>query len=254
MIVTDLDRTLLRTDKTISDYTACVFNRCRSMGMKIVFATARPKRTIGSFIGMIPTDAVILHNGAVIYIGDNLFHCSGIDSHVKNDILQSICRDYPETTLSVEINDVLYANFDVSRLWDNTKMKRSNFTDLPDEPADKIIVGVSSPDDITRFSKYLTDDLYIEISEGKLGLIMNKGAAKHAAVKKVAEQFGFDVSEIAAFGDDLNDIGMLRECGIGVAVSNALGEVKAAADAVCDSNDNDGVARWIEENLLKETL
>ena len=43
---------------------------------------------------------------------------------------------------------------------------------------------------------------------------------------------------------------MLRECGIGVAVANAIDEAKAVADFVCDTNDNDGVARWLEENLL----
>ena len=66
MIVTDLDRTLLRTDKTISNYTADILNRCRERGMKIVFATARPKRTVNHFIGSVPVDALILHNGAVI--------------------------------------------------------------------------------------------------------------------------------------------------------------------------------------------
>ena len=43
---------------------------------------------------------------------------------------------------------------------------------------------------------------------------------------------------------------MLRECGIGVAVANAIDEAKAAADFVCDTNDYDGVAKWIMENIL----
>jgi len=43
---------------------------------------------------------------------------------------------------------------------------------------------------------------------------------------------------------------MLLGCGIGVAVDNAVGEVKNAANFICDSNDNDGVAKWIEERIL----
>ena len=43
---------------------------------------------------------------------------------------------------------------------------------------------------------------------------------------------------------------MLRDCGIGVAVANAIDEVKAVADHICDTNDNDGVAKWLEENVL----
>lgn len=249
MIVTDLDRTLLRTDKTISDYTANILKKCSERGIKVVIATARPKRTLEYLCG-ISADALIVHNGAVVYVNNQIFHKFGIDSDIKNQILQAIYHDYPNLNLSVEIDEVLYANFDVSLYWGNIPATRSDFTNLPDKSADKIIIGLSSPEEMRRFEKYLTKDLYIEANEGKLGLIMHKNATKKAAVKLVADHFGIDLSEIAAFGDDLNDIGMLKECGIGVAVANAFEEVKAAADFLCDSNDNDGVARWLQENIL----
>ena len=250
MIVTDLDRTLMRTDKTISDYSADVLNRCRQSGIKVAFATARPKRTVNHFFESIPADAVILHNGVVVYVDDSLFHCCGIASDIKNNILLSISQDYPESTLSVEIDDVFYANFDVSTVWNYTQAIRTDFTDLPNKSADKIIVGVSSMDDIERFTKYLPNDLYIEMNDGKLGLIMHRNATKQAAIKSIADHFGYNLNDIAAFGDDYNDIGMLRECGIGVAVVNALDEAKVVSDYICESNDNDGVARWLEGNVL----
>jgi len=53
-----------------------------------------------------------------------------------------------------------------------------------------------------------------------------------------------------AFGDDYNDIEMLRECGIGVAVDNAIYEAKVAADYACGGCDEDGVAKWLEVNVL----
>jgi len=53
-----------------------------------------------------------------------------------------------------------------------------------------------------------------------------------------------------SFSDDYNDFDMIRECGIGVAVINALDEVKAVANYICDANENDGVAKWLEENVL----
>ena len=250
MIAVDLDRTLLHTDKIISDYSADVLNRCRERGIKVVFATARPKRTLNHFVGSVPVDALILHNGAVIYAGDKLLNCFGIASDVKNDILRSVSRDFPDNTLSVEIDDVLYANFDVSTVWNNTEAVWSDFTDLPDKPADKIIVGVTSFEEIDRLSQYLTDDLYIEMSDGKLGLIMNHKATKWEAIKIIANHFNISTDEIAAFGDDYNDISMLRGCGVGVAVANALDDVKAIADYICDTNDNDGIAIWLEENVL----
>ena len=251
MIVTDLDRTLLRTDKSISSYTINVLKRCQKRAIKVVFATARPKRTVNQYFENIPADAAILHNGAVIYIDDCLYHHSGIASDTKNEILLSISREYPNSTLSVEIDDVFYANFDVSTLWNYTQAIRTDFSNLPNKPADKIIVGVSSAEEIYRFEKYLPYNLYIEMSDGKLGLIMHRNATKQAAIKITADCFSCDFNEIVSFGDDYNDIGMLRECGIGVAVANALDEVKTAADYVCDSND-DGVAKWLELNVLQK--
>ena len=78
----------------------------------------------------------------------------------------------------------------------------------------------------------------------------DKNADKWHGVKALAVNLGLKFADIAAFGDDHNDVEMLRNCGIGVAVANAIDEVKATADYVCDANDNDGVAKWLEENVL----
>ena len=80
--------------------------------------------------------------------------------------------------------------------------------------------------------------------------IKSKKAAKQYAITEVCTQLGIKISEVVAFGDDYNDVGMLRECGVGVAVANAIDEAKTAADYICDTNDNDGVAKWLEENVL----
>lgn len=70
------------------------------------------------------------------------------------------------------------------------------------------------------------------------------------ANKIVAELTGISLNDIVAFGDDKNDIDMLKICGTGVAVSNAIKEVLDIADEITSSNDEDGVAEWIEKNLL----
>jgi hypothetical protein len=59
-----------------------------------------------------------------------------------------------------------------------------------------------------------------------------------------------DRQEIVCFGDDINDLPMMKCCGVSVAVDNAIDDVKKCADSVCDSNDNDGVAKWLENRLL----
>lgn len=255
MIATDLDRTLLRTDKTISAYTADILNRCRQKGIKIVFATARPKRTVDHFCLDIPTDALILHNGAVIYTDKKPFANFGIESILKDNILQSLSKNYPDANLSVEINDVLYANFDIpTDIFPEWNYTKSDFLNLPPSPADKIIIDISSMEDIKRFEKHIPEDLYIEMSSGdniNLGLIMNRQATKWNALQAVSAHFNIPTSDIVAFGDDYNDIDMIHGCGIGVAVSNSINEAKNIADHICDTNQNDGVAKWLEENLLQ---
>ncbi len=60
---------------------------------------------------------------------------------------------------------------------------------------------------------------------------------------------GCQLKDIVAFGDDYNDIDMIRECGIGVAMVNAPDDVKAAADIIAATNEEDGVAAELEKML-----
>ena len=250
MIVTDLDGTLLQTDKTISDQTASVFHRCREKGIMIVFATARPIRAVTMLKLDIGNDAAIYHNGAVIAIAYFAHHHIGIEPEVTKALLIQTANRFNDMKLSAEINDTLYANFDVSTIWTNTTAILSDFADLPDIPADKIIFGTAKSDEVREITSMLPDDLYPEIAENQILMVMNKNARKRNAVTKIAAHYGISLPDIVAFGDDYNDIEMLRDCGIGVAVANAIDEVKAVANFICDTNDNDGVAKWIEENAL----
>lgn len=100
-------------------------------------------------------------------------------------------------------------------------------------------------------SQYLPDDLRLLIKEeASLFVILHKEAIKSKGIDALAEYWKIKPSEIVGFGDDTIDIDMLEYCGVAVAVSNALAEVKALAEYVCDTNDNDGVAKWLEENVL----
>ena len=79
---------------------------------------------------------------------------------------------------------------------------------------------------------------------------VNKNAGKVQAIKSLAKCLNIELSNIIAFGDDLNDIEMLEQCGYGIAVSNAIEEVLNIADYITDSNDEDGVAKFIEKNIF----
>jgi Cof subfamily protein (haloacid dehalogenase superfamily) len=251
MLAVDLDNTLLRSDRTISDYSAGILKRCRECDIKVVFATARPLRTIKPYLQQTPCDAVIYHNGAhIIAEGRRIGAPYMIPIDAARRILTLLRQKHPYARLSVEINDALYANFDVSSVWNYTDFAMTDFSDLPGIGADKILIEACSEIRHEDILSLLTPEVYCQISEGIIYLIMHRDAVKFKAVKTLSGHWGIPLEHIAAFGDDYNDIDMMKYCGLGVAVSNAIPEAVEAADAVAGTNDNDGVARHIEANLL----
>ena len=249
-IITDLDRTLLRDDKTVSDYTLAVLARARQRGIRLVVATARPEQDVGRLYPGLGFDGAVYHNGALVC------HAGGIRTHhgIPSDEAARICRailaDHPGRRLAIEMDGTRYSNFDVTEIWPGSSYIPCDFTDVPQFVAEKILVPLdagAAPD----WGRYLGPQLYVQVAEGSLGMVMDKTAQKLLGVRELGEAMGFGLAQAAAFGDDLNDIGMIEACGVGVAVANALDEVKARADHVCLSNQQDGVARWVEENILR---
>lgn len=249
MIITDLDGTLLRNDKTISAFTAQTIDELRRRGNIFVIATARPIRTVQSFMNGIIWDAGVYHNGAVINVGNKMLHAFAIKNPVE--VIHELSKYNSDLRISMESEDKLYANFDADKLWPgNGFIFCENFEKLKNRVAEKIIIEVSSMNEMDQYKEWLPDDLYIQMSENKIGMIMNKRATKYNSIKILSDYFGIDVEDCISFGDDYNDIEMIEKCGRGIAVENALSDVKDAADEICDTNEKDGVANWIKENLL----
>ena len=253
MIVTDLDRTLLRDDKTISRYTSETLAGLRARGIPFVIATARPTRAVRKLMPWLGFDGAVFFNGAVVTAGEEELSAYKIDGAL--DILRAILRDKPETQLSVEMDDYLYSNMPPESLgdWGRDYCYTTDFHGAAGRQAEKILISAKgTPPEgwAGEYAKYIPDGLYMQTSENTLLMVMNEKATKLNGIKLLAGHWGVGLSEIAAFGDDVNDIDMLTECGAGVAVGNALPEVKAAADEVCGGNGEDGVARWIRANVL----
>lgn len=81
---------------------------------------------------------------------------------------------------------------------------------------------------------------------------VSKDAGKDNGLKLACKRLGIDISRTIALGDELNDIDMIKTAGLGVAMANAVPEVKAAADYITDTCDNDGVAIVLEKIINNE--
>jgi len=245
MIVTDLDRSLLRSDKTISKFSKKIFNDCKNKNILIVFATARPIRITKEFVEDIKPDAVIYHNGTVVTANQQLLSTNKFSSEKARELLKTIEEKFPESTLSVEINDILYTNFDIE-----IEYTKIDFNDLPSQDVDKIIIGSMPINKITKVKKLLPKDLYLQIDSGRFGMIMNKGVSKWNGIKVLMKHYKIKRNEIVSFGDDFNDILMIKNCGTGVAMENGIEEIKKYSKFICKNNDEDGIANWIKDNII----
>lgn len=249
MLITDLDNTLLRSDKTVSEYTARVMNALAARGIVLGLATGRPIRAVHTWLSLPFTMRVeIFHNGAVVCIDGVRVGGAGIKD--PDALARTLAAAFPKAAVAVEAEDRLYANFDAARIWHTVDFTYTeDFAETRGRTADKLLVEAHTLEEAKRYESYLPPELYMEFSTDGVGMIMNRAARKEEGIRCAAQALGIDMAEVAAFGDDYNDIGMLRECGIGVAVENALPEVIAAADAVCALSDEDGLAKWAEKNI-----
>ena len=82
--------------------------------------------------------------------------------------------------------------------------------------------------------------------------IMPRNVNKASALRHIAEENGFTMDEVMAFGDAENDIEMLRSCRYGIAMGNAMAAVKEAAFAITSSNEEQGIARAIRRYVFQE--
>lgn len=245
-IITDLDKTLLKSDGSISKQTARVLKECHDRNIYIFAASARPLRDMLIYKDIVGFDAVAATNGAVISLPQGLVEI-GIPIKSGENILEKLLR-YPDAVLSVETSRGLYSNRDIPE-WEPVVYDR-----FPALPAGiilyKILASSKHRDIYDGIEDYLTDDVYHTIANGNLIQIMANEATKWNGIVHMLTAFNVDFEDCVYFGDDNDDIEPIKRCGLGVAVSNAVPAVLNVADKICESNDLDGVARFIEENIL----
>lgn len=249
-IITDLDRTLLHTDKTVSEYTCSVLKKCQERGILLMIATARPERAILTYLEQIRFEAVTTLNGAKIILPHGIME-NGIMPSSAESILRKVIK-IPDAALSMETGDGFFSNVPIPEA---NAIVFHGFPALPtDSVIYKLLLSSKRNNMQEEAAKALTEDTYMTVADGNLIQIMSRAATKWNGIKTMLQAAGIKQDEAVYFGDDNDDVESIRNCGVGVAVSNAIDGVLAVADFITESNDMDGVARYIEKNLLLSNL
>ena len=233
-VIFDLDNTLLRSDKSLSGYSRGVLERCRERGIRVLAASARPERTVREF--------GIFDEFEVLSRGRELVNAI---ARASGERIAASLLPLPGAVVSVEMSGGIYASAPIPE-WNASVF--GGFPKLPEGTLYKVLVsGVTE----AEARAALTEDTYCTAIEGgKLYQFMSREATKWGGVREMLEDFGLAPEETAYFGDDWDDIGPVKNCGLGVAMENAIDEVKAVADAIAGHCDGDGAARFVEENIL----
>lgn len=247
VIVLDLDGTLLKDDKSISCTTLNVLKKFEDLGKKIVIATGRPPRLdILNFPDALKRDFMIFYNGAEIYHNDKKIYTKCIsDSSIKY-MLEIFNNQNINPKISFEINNKLYSNYDANETFKNTQFTKINLENFNYNNITKLLVDLSSIEDINKFSNSIPNDCNLLITDNStLGQIMAKGVSKLSAIEFILNKLDTTLDKVIFFGDDINDIELIQHCGIGVAMGNAHSSVKSASKYITESNENDGIASFL---------
>lgn len=239
-VIVDFDRTLLHTDKSISEYTVQAMKELKASGIRLFAATARPARTIGTYCEIIPFDAVTTLNGARTIAQDASFEYA-ISRESAEAVLEQL-SGVDGMVISAETGNGFYANTDIP-VW--TPVVLEDIRELPQRETIFKILASHPQIPADEIALSLPEDTYTTIAEHKLMQVMSTSATKWNGVQKMLEAYGILPEQAIYFGDDNDDLEPIRRCGCGVAVSNALESIREAADYVTKSNDEDGVAAFL---------
>lgn len=244
-LVFDLDDTLLRSDNTISSYTIDVLNKAKEKGMHIVFNTSRSLQNSKKYADLIKPDFGIYNGGCLIVDKENrvLYSKTIPADRVKKltKYFNSICKK-----ISVQSEDTFYAS---DKEYKGQNAVWADFANGLEVNAYKIIC-FSMNHTLIEESANKYDLEYQNYLNGGWHRLSVKGANKFNGILKLISITSSSLEEFAAFGDDFGDMEMISKCGVGVAMKNSQKEVLEIAPNVTLSNDEDGCAHFIENNLL----
>lgn len=260
IIFFDIDGTLVSfKTHTIPQSTIDAIHNIRQKGIKVWIATGRPLPFINN-LGELEYDGIISVTGAHCQTKEGITIFS---SPVDHDDIQRMIDYQHNTGIAVAYagnkTAIMTAPHGI------TDEVREIFSLL-----DIKIPEIHDPEDALTFevmeviaffkedeSKEIMTNILQGCNENRWHPLftdcVKKGTDKAIGIDKVIEYYGYDISEVMAFGDGGNDISMLRHAGIGIAMGNANDDVKAAADIVTTSVDDNGVANILYGMIEQET-
>jgi hydroxymethylpyrimidine pyrophosphatase-like HAD family hydrolase len=261
LIATDLDGTLVRSDDTVSGYTHDVLARVKAAGIPIVGATGRGPRLTALVRADIPSaDFLVMGGGGrVVDVRDHpvVLRDERLPGDVLGALLAAIERAAGPLSVLVEAGDAgdapLWGDADPHWPYPEALEARAR-AECFDGPVIKGFArhAVCTVDELLAIARQVVPPEVATVTQAGLGYIeiCPPGVDKATGLEVVTTCLGVDPADVLVFGDMPNDLPMFRWAGFArVAVANAHPEVLALADEITLTNDQDGVAAYLDAML-----
>jgi len=275
ILALDIDGTILDPYGKLPHAVRDAIGTARDRGLQVVLCTGRRFRTALPWARELELEgSIVVHNGSLVKdIGSGeTLHEAYLPAEHYHDVIDFVRRRgsplvYVDSF--AESIDILIDRFSETRIHDYQRDYMTDHEphfhtvdDLRDLDRSDVIMVSTMADEKTLHAvreeahaefgaRIRTHTLINKNYNGGILEFLSPGSTKWHALERVASQRGVAPSEIVAVGDDTNDIEMIRGAGLGVAMANAVSEVRSAAQAETDySNEEDGVARFLEQHFL----
>jgi Cof subfamily protein (haloacid dehalogenase superfamily) len=265
LIATDLDGTVVRSDDTVSGYTRQVLDRVRAAGVPVVGATGRGPRLLDLCRRDLPAAGhlVLAGGGRVVDLTDES-PVTLADYRLDGPSVAALLDDLEAAAgplrVMVEVLDHPYAplwgDLDPNWPWPQRVVPKPRAESLAGDiiKAFAQADGGADPDGLLALARQVVSPERASVTQAGLGFveICPPGVDKATGLAVVADALGVDPADVLVFGDMPNDVPMFAWASWGrVAVGNAHPSIRAMADEVTLTNDEDGVAVWLDRLLSR---
>ncbi|MDN3657090.1 Cof-type HAD-IIB family hydrolase [Ferruginibacter paludis] len=256
----DMDGTLLKSDHSVSEANRQAIHHLQQKGILVIPISARPLHGMMHIIkNVVADDAPLVSlNGGYIVHKDEVIFQDAVSLHEAASVHKELCM--------YDLSAMYYSQMEWFAEQETDRIKKEQkitavkikiqpfgetlqYWDEQKNGPNKILIAGE---------KHLVHDIeqrLVELHGGKLNIfksqstyleVMSSAASKAKAVEFLMNRYGIEQKEIIAIGDNFNDQGMIEFAGMGVAMGNAPEQIKAVANYVTDTNNNDGVAKALQ--------
>jgi Cof subfamily protein (haloacid dehalogenase superfamily) len=262
LIAVDLDGTLLKDNKTISPRTKAALQKARAQGHLVAISTGRPYRASNLYYQELQLDTPIVNfNGAYVHHpldpSWGTYH-TPLELSTAKKIIEA-CAEFGVKNIYAEvIDDVYVRHIDESMRhifqFGSPKVYTGDLLHILEDSPTCLLIDANKHE-VEVIRQHLTD-VHAEVIDHRrwaapwhIVEIVKSGMNKAIGLQKLTDYYGIPRERVIAFGDEDNDFEMIEFAGHGIAMGNAIDELKSLANEVTLSNEEDGIAIYLEELL-----